>query len=433
MKALLQKELNLLNTWTPIRKCGRVSCVRGPIIHAVGLEGFTGEHCKIRNKFSQEIHAQIIGFRGTESLLMPFSETHYLHPGAEVIPSQTPIPKPNIDFLLGRTINAFGSPLDKGPTIPKYNSYQLKNSALTQNRAPVEKVFPTGIKLIDSFLTLGKGQRVAIFSEPGQGKTSLLSSIARHSEADVYVTALIGERNREVCEFLKRLSSSPKKSRTIAVIATSSEPATTKALAATTAIEVAEHFCQQGFNVLFTMDSLSRYGAALQEIGLALGEAPAQHHYPASVFHQTAKFIERAGNYSNGSITALYSVLCYQDIPDIFVDYAKSLLDGHITLSSQEQSLTSFPRIDLLKSLSRAFPQLTTPEHQAKVNIILSLLKVYKENLDIIQLGAYTQGTNPDLDQALQMLPALKQFATQTEEQESPYRVTVQRLTKLSW
>lgn len=280
---------------------------------------------------------------------------------------------------------------------------------------------------------MGKGQRIAIFSEPGQGKTSLLSSIANNSEADIYVTALVGERSREISEFLNDLTISSKRLRTVAVVASSSEPAATKILAANTAMEIAEHFCQQGLNVLFTMDSLSRYGAALQEVGLALGEAPSQHHYPASVFYQTAKFIERSGNSNKGSITALYSVLCYQNIPDVFVDYAKSLLDGHIVLSSYETSLASFPRINLLESLSRSFPLLATKNQQAKTQTILTLLKVYKENLDIIQLGAYTPGTNQDLDQALKLVPALKQFITQNKSQPIPYEVVIQNLMDLHW
>ncbi|EPP34905.1 ATPase FliI/YscN family protein [Chlamydia ibidis] len=382
-------------------------------MEAEGLSACLGELCKISSLRHPDILAEVIGFNSQTTLLMSLSPMYCVTLGAEVLPLRRPPSLHLSDHLLGRVIDAFGNPLDNKEPLPKTHLKPLISPPpAPMTRKPVKDIFPTGIKAIDAFLTLGKGQRIGIFSEPGSGKSSLLSAIALGAQSTINVITLIGERGREVREYIEKHKSDLEQKRTIIVASPAHETAPTKVIAGRAAMTIAEYFRNQGNDVLFVMDSLSRWIAALQEVALATGETLAAHHYAASVFHHVAEFIERAGNNDCGSITALYAILYYPDHPDIFTDYLKSLLDGHFFLTNRGKSLTS-PPIDILSSLSRSARSIALPHHYAAAEKLRSLLKIYQEALDIIQLGAYTPGNDKDLDDAVKLIPSIKAFLSQ--------------------
>ncbi|WP_348663280.1 FliI/YscN family ATPase [Chlamydia vaughanii] len=409
----LDYEKTQLHYWQPYRSCGLLSRVSGNLLEVQGLSACLGELCKISSQKYPDLLAEVIGFHQQTTLLMSLSPMHYIALGAEVIPLRRPPSLHLSDHLLGRVIDAFGNPFDNKGSLPKTHIKPLiAPPPSPMSRKPIQEIFPTGIKVIDAFLTLGKGQRIGVFSEPGSGKSSLLSAIASGSQSTINVIALIGERGREVREYIEQHSSGLKQNRTIIVASPAHETAPTKVIAGRAAMTIAEYFRDQGHDVLFIMDSLSRWIAALQEVALATGETLAAHHYAASVFHHVSEFTERAGNNDRGSITALYAILHYRDHPDIFTDYLKSLLDGHFFLTNQGKALAS-PPIDILLSLSRSAKRLSLPHHYAAAEKLRLLLKTYQEALDIIHLGAYVPGHDKDLDEAIKILPSIKNFLSQ--------------------
>ncbi|ANH78653.1 FliI/YscN family ATPase [Candidatus Chlamydia sanziniae] len=409
----LDKEKTWIYQWQPYRACGLLSKVSGNLLEVQGLSACLGELCKISSLNNPNLLAEVIGFHNDMTLLMSLSPLHSVSLGTEVVPLRRPPSLHLSCHLLGRVLDAFGNPIDNKDALPKTQRKPLISLPPSpMMRQPIQEIFPTGIKVIDAFLTLGKGQRIGIFSEPGSGKSSLLSAIALGSQSTINVIALIGERGREVREYIEQHSSALKQHRTIIIVAPAHESAPTKVIAGRAAMTIAEYFREQGHEVLFLMDSLSRWIAALQEVALARGEILSAHHYAASVFHHVSEFTERAGNSSQGSITALYAILHYPQHPDIFTDYLKSLLDGHFFLTNQGKALAS-PPIDILTSLSRSAQILALPHHYAAAEKLRTLLKVYNEALDIIQLGAYTPGQDQDLDAAIHILPSIKAFLTQ--------------------
>ncbi|SPN73970.1 Probable ATP synthase YscN,type III secretion system ATPase,F0F1-type ATP synthase, beta subunit,type III secretion apparatus H -transporting two-sector ATPase,ATP synthase alpha/beta family, nucleotide-binding domain [Chlamydia serpentis] len=409
----LNNEKIHVHNWQPYRTCGLLSKVSGNLIEVQGLSACLGELCKISSTKNPNLLAEVIGFHNQTTLLMSLSPLYSVALGTEVLPLRRPPSLHLSDYLLGRVLDAFGNPMDNKEDLPKTHKKPLLSIPPSPMvRQPIDEIFPTGIKAIDAFLTLGKGQRIGVFSEPGSGKSSLLSAIALGSKSTINVIALIGERGREVREYIERHSTALKQHRTVIIAAPAHDTAPTKVIAGRAAMTIAEYFRDQGHEVLFVMDSLSRWIAALQEVALARGETLSAHQYAASVFHHVSEFTERAGNNDKGSITALYAILYYPKHPDIFTDYLKSLLDGHFFLTSQGQALAS-PPIDILSSLSRSAQNLALPHHYAAAERLRSLLKVYNEALDIIRLGAYTPGQDEELDKAVQLLPSIKAFLTQ--------------------
>ncbi|WP_286027299.1 FliI/YscN family ATPase [Chlamydia gallinacea] len=409
----LDYEKNQLHYWQPYRTCGLLSKVSGNLLEAQGLSACLGELCQIHSQKYPNLLAEVIGFHNQTTLLMSLSPMHHIALGTEVIPLRRPPSLHLSDSLLGRVIDAFGHPVDNKGNLPKTRIQPLISSPPSPlSRKPVQEIFPTGIKAIDAFLTLGKGQRIGVFSEPGSGKSSLLSAIATGSQSTINVIALIGERGREVREYIEQHSVGLQQQRTIILISPAHETAPTKVIAGRAAMTIAEYFRDQGHDVLFIMDSLSRWIAALQEVALATGETLTAHHYAASVFYHVSEFVERAGNNDRGSITALYAILHYLDHPDIFTDYLKSLLDGHFFLTNQGKAFSS-PPIDILSSLSRSAKKLALPHHYAAAEKLRALLKAYHEALDIIQLGAYVPGQDKNLDEAIKILPSIKNFLSQ--------------------
>ncbi|ETF38557.1 flagellum-specific ATP synthase [Chlamydia pecorum MC/MarsBar] len=427
----LNKEKIHLHHWQPYRECGLLSRVSGNLLEAHGLSACLGELCKISSTQSSELLAEVIGFHNQTTLLMSLSPLYGVALGTEVLPLRRPPSLHLSDHLLGRVLDGLGNPIDNQKDLPKTHRKPLISPPPPpMTRKPIHEVFPTGIKAIDACLTLGKGQRIGVFSEPGSGKSSLLSSIALGSKSTINVIALIGERGREVREYIERHKEALKKHQTVIVTAPAHETAPIKIIAGRVAMTIAEFFREQGHDVLFIMDSLSRWISALQEVALARGETLSSHHYAASVFHHVSEFTERSGNSDQGSITALLAILHYPDHPDVFTDYLKSLLDGHFFLSNQGHAFTS-PPIDILSSLSRSAQSLSLPHHYAAAEKLRSLLKVYNEALDIIRLGAYTPGQDKDLDEAMKLIPSIQAFLSQPLTNYYNFDTTIKQLETL--
>ncbi|MBQ8498788.1 type III secretion protein ATPase [Chlamydia sp.] len=427
----LQQEAMLIRQWRPYRECGILSRISGTLLEAQGLSACLGELCQISLSRSSSLLAEVIGIHNQTTLLQALTPMHHLALGSEVIPLRRPASLPLSHHLLGRVIDGFGNPLDGNPPLPKTHLSSLFSSPPSpMSRLPIEEVFPTGIRAIDALLTVGEGQRVGIFSEPGGGKSSLLSMIAKGSQQTINVIALIGERGREVREYIDQHKEGLSTQRTVIIASTAHETAASKVIAGRAAITIAEYFRDQGARVLFIMDSLSRWIESLQEVALARGETLSTHHYAASVFHHVAEFLERAGNNDKGSMTSFYALLHYANHPDIFNDYVKSLLDGHFFLIPQEKSISS-PPINLLTSLSRSARQLSLPHHYAAAQEVLSLLKAYHEAIDIIQLGAYVAGQDAVLDRAIRLLPSFREFLSQPLSNYSAIQDTIKQLCQL--
>lgn len=427
----LSYEKTQLHNWIPYRTCGLLSKISGTLLEAQGLSACLGELCVIYSRSRPHLLAKVIGLHTHTTLLMSLSPMHSIALGSEVVPLRRPPSLHLSDHLLGRIIDAFGAPLDDKGALPKTHTKPLLSPPPSPlSRKTIKEIFPTGIKAIDAFLTLGKGQRIGIFSEPGSGKSSLLSAIVSGSTSTINVIALIGERGREVRECIEHHSAGLKNKRTIILASPAHETAPTKVIAGQAAMTIAEYFRDQGHDVLFVMDSLSRWIAALQEVALATGETLSTHNYAASVFHHVSAFTERAGNNDRGSITALYAILHYANHPDIFTDYLKSLLDGHFFLSKPEAALAS-PSIDILTSLSRSAKTLTLPHHYAAAEKIRAILKTYQEAVDIIQLGAYVPGHDKELDTAIKILPNIKSFLSQSLSNYYNFENTLKELEEL--
>jgi Flagellar biosynthesis/type III secretory pathway ATPase len=427
----LQQETLLIHQWRPYRECGILSRISGDLLEAQGLSACLGELCQISLPRSSPILAEVIGIHNQTTLLLALTPIYSLSLGAEVVPLRRPASLPLSHHLLGRVIDGFGNPLDGNPPLPKSHLSPLFSPPPSpMSRTPIQEIFPTGIRAIDALLTIGEGQRIGIFSEPGGGKSSLLSTIAKGSQQTINVIALIGERGREVRDYVNQHKEGLAAQRTIIVVSTAHETAASKVIAGRAAITIAEYFRDQGARVLFIMDSLSRWIESLQEVALARGETLSTHHYAASVFHHVSEFLERAGNNDKGSITSFYAMLHYANHPDIFNDYVKSLLDGHFFLSPVEKSFFS-PPINLLTSLSRSACQLALPHHYAAAQELLSLLKAYHEAIDIIQLGAYVSGQDAKLDRAIRLLPSLREFLSQPLSNYSDIHDTIEQLCLL--
>ncbi len=395
---------------------GRVDRIIGLVIESVGPTVSIGEKCFIKTPGIQEVQtAEVVGFRDNKVLLMPLGEVHGISPGADVIASGEPFSIRIGPELQGRVLNGFGEPIDnKGPLV-----YEEEMSI--QNRPPrpldrdrINEPLATGIKAIDSLISLGKGQRVGIFSGSGVGKSVLLGMIARNTSADVNVIALIGERGREVREFIENDLGEEGLKRSVVIAVTSDEPALVRIKGAYVATAIAEYFRHGGNDVMFLMDSATRIAQAQREIGLSIGEPPTTKGYPPSVFAMLPKLLERTGKTFEGSITAIYAVLVESDdMNEPISDAMRSILDGHIVLSRRLASLNHYPAIDVLDSVSRLMIDVTDKEHQDAAAKILRLIASYREAEDLINIGAYAEGSNPDIDLALKMNSKINEYVRQ--------------------
>lgn len=417
------------------RRIGSVSQFFGLVVEANGPDVFLGEVCHIYSKgVANPVHAEVVGLKAGKVLLMPYGELKGISLGSEVIATGLPLEISVGTQLLGRVVDAFAKPIDGQGPMQCPDQIHLKNEPLNPlSRRKIDQVIETGIKAIDSFLTFGKGQRLGIFAGSGVGKSTLLGMTARNIKADINVIAMIGERGREVQEFIDKNLSIEAQKRTVVVVSTSDQPALVRACAAYTATAIAEYFREQGKNVMLIMDSITRYAMAQREIGLAVGEPPTSRGYTPSVFAALPKLIERCGaSAQGGSITALYTVLVEgDDLNDPIADAVRGLLDGHIVLSRELANHGHFPSIDILKSVSRLITNLASPQELSTIRAAINLLSLYQKNKDLIEIGAYQKGSNAELDRAIAIQDKLNQFLMQEIEDSFVRREALQQLAMI--
>lgn len=414
--SIIESISGLLEVFDPIKQTGRVTKVAGSVIESSGPFAEVGDLCRIYSRPNAVGRpAEVIGFRGETLVLMPLEEMAEIGPGAAVEKQSTAGAIPVGEGFIGRVINAHGEPIDgKGP-LPGSELRALTNLAPHPlKRVPVTEPLATGIRAIDGFLTLGRGQRTGIIAGSGVGKSILLGMIARKAEADVNIIALIGERGREVLEFLDRDLGEEGLRKSAVVVATSDELPLLRRRGALLATTLAEYFRDQGKSVILMMDSLTRVAMAQREIGLAAGEPPTSRGYTPSTFSLLPRLIERAGNSEHGSITGIYTVLVEgDDINDTVGDTARGILDGHIVLSRELAARAHYPAIDILNSASRVMPSVVDGEHLAARNALAELLAIYRRAEDLINIGAYSRGTNPKIDLAIDRIEAINALLKQ--------------------
>jgi flagellum-specific ATP synthase len=416
-----------------VRSVGRVRELVGLLIACDGPAAALGDFCEIQSARGN-VRAQVVGFRDRRVLLMPLEETGGLQQGDTVIARPEAARVEVGPQLLGRVLDGFGRPMDGGPAIfpdALYDLYAVPPGPL--EREPITLPLATGIRAIDGLMPLGKGQRLGIFGGSGVGKSTLLGAMSRHNSADVSVIALIGERNREVREFLENELGEDGLKRSVVVAATSDMPAPLRIRAAFVALAVAEYFRDQGKSVLLVMDSVTRLAMAQREIGLAAGEPPSQKGYTPSVFSLMPKIFERAGNFQDGSITGFFTVLVEgDDFNEPICDAARAILDGHVILSRDLAATGHYPAIDILSSVSRLAGRVAAPDHREAGRRVREALAEYHRSEDLIHLGAYASGSNPRLDSAIQALPQLNEFLRQEPEFREPIDQTMTKLKLLA-
>lgn len=400
-----------------IKKYGWINRVTGIVIEGRGPLSAVGDLCSIQLKNGgKRIFAEVVGFKEDRTFMMPLEEIRGIEPGCPIIANGT-APQVQVGFdLLGRVIDGLGNPLDRRGPIGGDREYPLYGQTINPVlRQRISKPLDVGVKAINALLTLGKGQRIGIFAGSGVGKSTLLGMMARHTEADINVIALIGERSREVREFIEKSLGAEGLEKSVLVVATADQNPIVRMRGAYLATAIAEYFRDQKKEVLFMMDSITRFAMAAREVGLAIGEPPTSRGYTPSVFTQLPKLLERAGTSANaGSITGIYTVLVEgDDLNDPIADAVRSIADGHIVLSRELANQNHYPAIDILESISRVMVDVVSPEQMDWRNKLVSLMAVYKRAEDLINLGAYKEGSNAAIDLALKKMPQIAQFLKQ--------------------
>ena len=421
---------------TLFRKMGKVVNVVGLTIESAGPDAKLGDLCRISPKTeegeeTEPILAEVVGFKDRKTLLMPYSTTDGIGLGSVVENTNHPLRVTVCDSLLGKSVNALGIPTD-GSTV-EGEQYPVDAAPPDpMKRAIIDEVLPLGVKAVDGLITLGKGQRIGIFAGSGVGKSTLMGMFARNTKADINVIALIGERGREVREFIERDLGEEGMKRSVVVVATSDRPALERKKAAMTATAIAEYFRDQGKDVLLMMDSLTRFSMAQREIGLASGEPPVTRGYPPSVYAEMPKLLERAGKAEKGSITGLYTVLVDgDDFNEPITDTARSILDGHIMLDRKLGHKNHYPAIDVLQSISRCMSAIASPEHKRAANRLKTVLATYNEAEDLINIGAYKSGSNPNIDYAITKINAVNEFLCQETDAKFGFEESVKLMENL--
>lgn len=417
----------------PVEVRGRVEQVVGTIIRAIVPGVKVGELCILRNPWENwELKAEVVGFIKQVALLTPLGDLQGISPATEVIPTGTIHSIPVGDCLLGRVLDGLGNPIDGGaPLKPKgfYPVYADPPNPMT--RKIIDKPISLGLRVMDGVLTCGEGQRMGIFAAAGGGKSTLLSTIIKGCSADVCVLALIGERGREVREFIEHDLGEEGKKKAVLVVSTSDRSSMERLKAAYTATAIAEYFRDQNKKVLLLMDSVTRFGRAQREIGLAAGEPPTRRGFPPSVFSTLPKLMERAGNSEKGSITALYTVLVEgDDMTEPIADETRSILDGHIILSRKLAAANHYPAIDVQQSVSRVMNAIVSKEHKRKAQVLRKILAKYAEVELLVQIGEYKKGADPEADEALAKIQAVNSFLKQGLDEKSTFEETLQALDK---
>ena len=412
----LSKYFDRLSDATLVQYKGRVSKVVGLIIESIGPQVQVGEMCKIFPvKSDVPVMAEVVGFTENAVLLMPLGDMQGISPGATVIVLGNSHEVQVGDSLLGRILDDLSQPIDDKESLNVSRAYPVNNMPPNPlSRMRIREPLPLGVKVIDGMLTCGRGQRIGIFAGSGVGKSTLLGMIARNTVADINVIGLIGERGREVKEFIENDLKEEGLSRSVVVVATSDQPALVRKKGALLATSIAEYFRDQGKNVILMMDSLTRFSMAQREVGLAIGEPPVTKGYPPSVFAELPRLLERSGNSDKGSITALYTVLVDgDDMNEPIADTVRGILDGHIVLSRALANKNHYPAIDVLASVSRVMPSIMSGEHMKKVGVMRDLLATYKDSEDLISIGAYVKGSSKKVDFAIEKNDEINNFLKQ--------------------
>ena len=429
--SLLESDLQQLQL---VKINGRVVQVVGLVAESQGPDVRVGDLCRICFRDgSHSLDAEVVGFKEERVLLMPLGDLREVGPGCDVISTSRPLEVAVGEALLGRVLNALGEPIDdKGPIVAAdfYPLYAAPPHPL--KRQMVESPLSVGVRVIDGMLTLGTGQRVGIFAGSGVGKSTLLGMMARYTTADINVISLVGERGREVREFIERDLGPEGLERSVLIVATSDQPPLLRLKAALTATAIAEYFRDEGKNVLLMMDSVTRVARAQREIGLAIGEPPATRGYTPSVFEMLPGLLERAGAGERGSITGIYTVLVEgDDMNEPVADTVRGVLDGHIVLSRKIAARNFYPAVSVLESVSRVMPAIVSAEHLRASGRVRDLLATYAESEDLINIGAYKTGSNSRVDWALEHLENVRHFLTQSVNESCAYEETVARLLTL--
>ncbi len=409
---------------------GKIANVVGLTIESFGPEAKLGDMCTIYSKdgITPISAAEVVGFKDGKTLLMPYKAVEGIGIGCIVENNNHPLEVFVSDDLLGLCLDGLGNP-PKGVE-KKGTPYSVEASPPDpMSREIIDEVLPLGVKAVDGLLTIGKGQRIGIFAGSGVGKSTLLGMFARNTKADINVIALIGERGREVREFVERDMGEEGMKRSVLVIATSDKPALERTKAAKTATAIAEYFRDKGKDVLLMMDSLTRFSMAQREIGLASGEPPVSRGYPPSVYAEMPKLLERAGRSDKGSITGLYTVLVDgDDFNEPITDTARSILDGHIVLDRKLAQKNHYPAISVMASISRCMSQICTKDHKSTAGRIKNLMATYADAEDLINIGAYKAGSNPDIDEAIEKNKSINEFLLQQTDEKISFEETVAQM-----
>ncbi len=427
----LEKYLKAIERIDPIKQSGKVTQVVGLLVESLGPAVSVGEICDLMySRTAKPVKSEVVGFRDKKVLLMPLGPMLGIGSGTEVIATHQTLTIGVGEELLGRILNGLGEPMDgKGPLITARSRSIYGPPPHPLERKRIKEPLPTGIRAIDGLLTCGKGQRLGIFSGSGVGKSVLLGMIGKKSEADVNVIGLIGERGREVRDFIERDLGKEGLKRSVVVVATSDQPPLIRLKGALVATTLAEFFRDEGLDVMLMIDSVTRIAMAQREIGLAIGEPPTTKGYTPSTFAFLPQFLERAGNSPQGSITGLYTILVEgDDMNEPISDACRAILDGHIALSRKLASQNHYPAIDVLESISRVMIDVVGPEHMEAARRIIEILATYKDAEDLINIGAYVQGSNKKIDYAISMIDRVNSYLKQGIEEATRYTETVDRL-----
>ncbi len=417
-----------------IKKKGKIVNVVGLTVESAGPDAKLGDICYIYPELegAQPVMAEVVGFKNGKTQLMPYEVTDGIAAGNIVENTGDPLQVYVGDDLLGKVLDGLGRPLDGSP-VTGGQAYTVEAPPPDpMSRVIINEILPLGVRAVDAVLTIGKGQRIGIFAGSGVGKSTLLGMFARNTKADINVIALVGERGRELKEFIERDLGEEGMRRSVVVVATSDRPALERNKAAKTATAIAEYFKDQGKDVLLMMDSLTRFSMAQREIGLASGEPPVSRGYPPSVYAEMPKLLERSGNFERGSITGLYTVLVDgDDFNEPITDTARSILDGHIMLSRKLGHRNHYPAIDILQSISRCMSQISTKEHKQLAGKMKNVMATYNEAEDLINIGAYKRGSNAGIDYAMDKIDAVNQFLRQDVDEKVSIETCLEGLKNL--
>ena len=416
-----------------VRGVGKIQKVTGLLIEAVGPEVSLGEICYIMTRGNEQVHAEVVGFRDEIVILMPYGPIHGVAPGSRVISSGSTLRVKVGEGVLGRVMDPLGNPLDGKGSIVFSEYYDVDREPPNPiDRPPIDDILPLGIKAIDGFLTCGSGQRVGVFAGSGVGKSTLMGMIARNTKAQVNVIALVGERGREVREFIEKSLGEEGLKRSVVIIATSSEPAIVRLKAAFVATAIAEYFRDQGLDVMLMMDSVTRFALAQRELGLSIGEPPTTRGYPPSVFQLLPRLFERAGRSPRGTITGFYTVLVEGgDMDEPVSDAVRGLLDGHIVLSRELAQRGQFPAISILESTSRLMFEITSEDHISAQITLRDMLAAYEDARDLINIGAYQKGSSSKIDRAIAKMDGIEEFLCQRVQEKIEFEDTVLAMQKI--